>query len=254
MSTITPLILSIDTSTPCSAIALTLGTRENGEVVGSVTLSGNVTHSRRLLNTIDWLMKESGVVWEDISGIGVSLGPGSFTGLRIGMATAKGLAASCGKVLLGVSTLDSLASKCTRPGMVCALLDARKKEIYGAFYHVGQNGLSLRTSDVIVTSPLKLAEMIDQPVLLIGDGAVEYLEILKSYCRAELQIVPSHLHEPAATGLGLLCGELYEKGEFLDVGTAVPLYVRSSDAELNLLKKKQKEDAFKKENSSGPGG
>jgi tRNA threonylcarbamoyladenosine biosynthesis protein TsaB len=254
MSQLTPLILSIDTSTPCSAVALTRGTRKNGEVIGSITLSGTVTHSRRLLSTIEWLMRESAVSWEDVEAIGVSLGPGSFTGLRIGMATAKGLAAAGGKMMTGVSTLDSLASKCTRPGLVCALLDARKKEVYGAFYRVNGDGFSERISDVIVCAPEKFAATIDGPAVLIGDGAVVYKELFSQHLGGAVQFAPSHLHEPAAPGLGLLCGELYERGEFLDVGSAVPMYVRSSDAELNLQIKIQKEEASKKIGPQGTGG
>ena len=102
-----PLILSMDTATPCSTVALTCGTRDDGIVLASLGLTGKVTHSRRLFTALDYIMKETGVDWPSIGGIGVSLGPGSFTGLRIGMATAKGLAAAAGKALLGVSTLDS---------------------------------------------------------------------------------------------------------------------------------------------------
>jgi tRNA threonylcarbamoyladenosine biosynthesis protein TsaB len=254
MSQLTPLILSIDTSTPCSGVALTRGTRKNGDVIASITLSGNITHSRRLLKTIEWLMRESAVGWEEVEAIGVSLGPGSFTGLRIGMATAKGLAAAGGKKMTGVSTLDSLASKCTSPGLVCALLDARKKEVYGAFYHVGEGGFSERISDAIVCAPEKFAAMIDGPALLVGDGSVVYKELFSQYLGEAAQFAPAHLNEPAAPGLGLLCGELFGRGEFLDVGSAVPMYVRSSDAELNLKIKTQKEEALKKIGTEGTGG
>ena len=166
-----PLILSMDTATPCSAVALTYGTRKNGRVLASLSLTGNVTHSRRLFAAIDYLMKEAGIEWSLIAGIGVSLGPGSFTGLRIGMATAKGLAAATGKALLGVSTLDSLAAKCFTDRLICTVLDARKKEVYAAFYRCNDNGFSERISDMTVLPPEKLATVIDEPVVLIGDGA-----------------------------------------------------------------------------------
>ena len=128
------LILAMDSATACSSVALTCGTRQDGRVAASLSLTGNVTHSRRLFSAIDYLMKEAGVNWAAIAGIAVSLGPGSFTGLRIGLATAKGLAAAAGKLLFGVSTLDSLAAKCSTEKLVCAVLDARKKEVYAALY------------------------------------------------------------------------------------------------------------------------
>ena len=121
-----PVILAIDTATAATSLAITRGTRKKGEVIASLGLSSNVTHSRRLLTSIDWLMGEVELGWNDIDAIGVSLGPGSFTGLRIGMATAKGLATAAGVGLIGVSTLDALAAKCVTSRLVCAVLDARK--------------------------------------------------------------------------------------------------------------------------------
>jgi tRNA threonylcarbamoyladenosine biosynthesis protein TsaB len=232
-----PLILSLDTSTPCSSVALTAGTRKNGEVVATLSLTGKVTHSRRLLSAIDWIMQESGVNWPDICGIGVSLGPGSFTGLRIGMATAKGLAAAAGKVLLGVSTLDSLAAKCLTERLVCSLLDARKKEVYAAFYRCNKEGLTERVSEPIVLTPAALTEAISEPVLFVGDGARVYGDLLRSMFKGKGQIAPAGLHEPSAASLGMLAGELLENGHLLDLAEGVPIYVRSSDAELNLLKR-----------------
>ncbi len=230
------LILSIDTSTPCSSVALTVGTRKNGEVVATLCLTGKVTHSRRLLSAIDWIMQESGVDWPEMDGIAVSLGPGSFTGLRIGMATAKGLAAAAGKVLLGVSTLDSLAAKCVTHRLICSLLDARKKEVYAAFYRCNNDGLSERIGGPVVLTPASLAAVINEPVLLVGDGARVYGDVLQAILQEKCMIAPAALHEPSAASLGMLAGELLEKGLVLDLAEGVPMYVRSSDAELNLLK------------------
>ncbi len=231
-----PLILSIDTSTPCSSVALTAGTRKNGEVVAALSLTGKVTHSRRLLSAIDWIMQESGVDWPEMVGIAVSLGPGSFTGLRIGMATAKGIAAAADRVLLGVSTLDSLAAKCVTNRLICSLLDARKKEVYAAFYRCNNDGLSERVGDPVVLTPASFAAGINEPVLLVGDGARVYGDVLQAILKEKCMIAPAALHEPSAASLGMLAGELLEKGLILDVAEGVPMYVRSSDAELNLLK------------------
>ncbi len=235
-----PLILSMDTATPCSAVALTSGTRKDGRVIATLSLTGNVTHSRRLFTAIDYLMKEATVDWSSIAGIGVSLGPGSFTGLRIGMATAKGLAAASGKALLGVSTLDSLAAKCVTPYLICSVLDARKKEVYAAFYRCNGNGLTERVGDMTVMAPEKLAAAISEQVIMIGDGAMVYRDLFKKLLGEKVIFAPSQLHEPSASSLGLLAGEMLDLGEQLDVADAVPVYIRSSDAELNLLQKKAK--------------
>lgn len=234
-----PLILSLDTATPCSSVALTLGTRREGRVIAAFSLTGKVTHSRRLLSVVDLLMAETGRTWQDLDGIAVSMGPGSFTGLRIGMATAKGLAAAAGKVLIGVSTLDALAAKCLTDRLVCAVLDARKKEVYAAFYRLGDDGMVVRATEPAVLVPQELAAQVAEPVVMVGDGAQVYGELFRSLLGEQVTLAPAQLHEPSAASLGLLAGEKLARGELLDLAEGVPVYIRSSDAELNLLKKKQ---------------
>ncbi len=238
MDSTKPLILSMDTATPCSSIALTAGTRTDGIVLASQSLTGNVTHSRRLLSSIDNLMKVTETDWNSVEGIAVSLGPGSFTGLRIGMATAKGLAAAAGKKMFGVSTLDALAAKCVTERLICSTLDARKKEVYVAFFRCNAEGLTERISEMSVVAPAKLAAMIDEPVLLVGDGALMYSRVFRDLLGDKVIFAPAQLHQPSASSLGMIAGELCEKNDQLDIGEAVPIYIRSSDAELNLLKKK----------------
>ncbi|HBG20265.1 MAG TPA: tRNA (adenosine(37)-N6)-threonylcarbamoyltransferase complex dimerization subunit type 1 TsaB [Desulfobulbaceae bacterium] len=233
-----PLILSIDTATPCSSVALTLGTRQDGRVVAAFSLTGKVTHSRRLLSVIDLLMVETARTWQDIDGIAISIGPGSFTGLRIGMATAKGLAAAAGKILIGISTLDALASKCVSDKLICAVLDARKKEVYAAFYRLGDDGLVARVSEQAVLQPQELAAQVTEPVIMVGDGALVYGDFFRTLLGERVMLAPAQLHEPSAASLGLLAGEKLLRGELLDLAEGVPTYIRSSDAELNLLKKK----------------
>lgn len=233
----TPLILSLDTATPCSSVALTVGTRQEGKVVAAFSLTGKVTHSRRLLSIIDLLMVETATTWQAIEAIAVSIGPGSFTGLRIGLATAKGLAAAAGKPLVGISTLDALASKCITDKLVCAVLDARKKEVYTAFYRCNDDGLVERVSDLAVLQPEGLAALVTEPVVMVGDGALNYKEVFRAVLGEKVMIVPAPLHEPSASSLGFLAGEKLIKGDVLDLAEGVPVYIRCSDAELNLLKK-----------------
>jgi len=236
MSKERPLILSIDTATVCSSVALTSGTMIDGLVVGSVSLASHVTHSRRLIAAIDWLTKEAQVDWSMIDGIGVGLGPGSFTGLRIGMATAKGLAAASQKPLLGVSTLDCLASSCSESNkQICAVLDARKKEVYASFYRTDCQGTVRRTSKIRALSPEQLAGQIDEPTLMVGDGLMNYGDFWRNRLGDLVCFAPPHKTYPSSGVLGLLaCGELLV-GKTLAVDDAIPLYVRSSDAELSLV-------------------
>lgn len=244
-----PLILSMDTATPCSAVALTSGTRKNGRVLASLSLTGNVTHSRRLLTTVDFLLQAAGLSWPQIDGIGVSLGPGSFTGLRIGMATAKGLAAAAEKALIGISSLDSLAAKCSTSRLICVVVDARKKEVYTALYRCTREGLAERIGDITAVTPEKLGGIITEPVLMIGDGAVLYGDLFKEMLGDLVLFAPAMLHELSAASLGLLAGEKLVVDEALDVAEAVPLYIRSSDAELNLAQKKSKSPDMPRNNT-----
>jgi len=227
-------ILAMYTATSCCTVALTSGKRQGGRVLAELSLSGKITHSRRLLLNIDRLLKDTGLAWQQISAIAIGLGPGSFTGLRIGMATAKGLAAAAAKPLVGVSTLDMLAAQCSSPLLIGSVLDARKKEVYAAFYRCGAEGLTCRITEPVVIAPTVLAREIREEVLLVGDGVVLYHDIFAEALGARLSVAPSPLHEPSAAVLGLLAGEKLLQGATLDVDAASPLYVRASDAELNL--------------------
>ncbi|MBV5306007.1 MAG: tRNA (adenosine(37)-N6)-threonylcarbamoyltransferase complex dimerization subunit type 1 TsaB [Desulfobulbaceae bacterium] len=232
-----PLVLAVDTASSCSSVALTRGVAgavAGGQVIASLSLNSSVTHSRRLLGAIDWLLAETGTSWQAVNGLAVSVGPGSFTGLRIGMATVKGLAMATGKPLLGVSTLDALALNCTGERLICAVLDARKKEVYACFYRLDLDGIPRRVGTIRVLSPQQLASEISQPVIFVGDAVMVYGDLWRETLADWFASAPIPLHYPCASALGLLAGEMLLNKQFLDLVTAVPLYVRASDAELSL--------------------
>lgn len=235
-----PLILSIDTATPCSSVALTQGTRMNGSVLASLSLSSRVTHSRRLLSAVDYLMNEVEVDWPNIEAVAVSIGPGSFTGLRIGMATAKGLVFGTDRKMVGVSTLDGLASKCAPSPSICAVLDARKGEVYAAFYRTDADGLTVLSGLPLVTSPEKLADIITEPVVMVGDGVNVYGELWETLLKGKVSFSSAVMHQPGAACLGFIGKEKLLEGNILDKVDAVPSYIRASDAELNLGRKSGK--------------
>jgi len=224
------LILSIETATGCGSIALTRGER----LLAEATAQPEVTHSRRLLGTVDWLMQAAGIDWTDLDGIAVSLGPGSFTGLRIGMAAAKGLVMATGVPLIGVSTLDALALSCIGTRMqICPVLDARKQEVYAALYQPGgEGGYPSRLSGDEAISPEALAEKIDQPTVLLGTGVGVYADVFKE--NKLIRLLPAQLTHPRGLHVGLLAAEMLAKGDVMDPATAAPYYVRASEAELNL--------------------
>jgi len=227
-------ILAVDTATPCSTVALTCGSRAAGRVLALLSVSSRVTHSRRLLVAIDRLLSDSGIAREEIQGFAVGLGPGSFTGLRIGLATVKGLAAAAKKPLYGVSTLDVIAANISDRRLICSVLDARKKEVYAAFYRCDESGEARRLSEIAVLSPDELAERISEPVLMVGDGLFAYGHYWRQRLGDLVRFAPVQHWSPSAATLGLMAAELAAQGGSPDQDSAVPLYVRASDAELNL--------------------
>ncbi len=229
------IILAIDTATRGCTVSLTCGGFNDGEVIGLQILNNDLTHSRRLLRTIDDVIIKAGIGWQQIDGVAVGLGPGSFTGLRIGMATAKGLVASAGIPLLGVSTLDSLAAGCMpmKGCRVCSVIDARKKEVYAAFYGHDEKGCPVREGEILAIKPQALAAMIQSPVIFVGDGVITYREKFVEMLGEKAVFAASHLHTPNGAAIGLLAHD-----QLLNPPKSLaPFYIRASDAELSLGKR-----------------
>ncbi|MDU9048619.1 MAG: tRNA (adenosine(37)-N6)-threonylcarbamoyltransferase complex dimerization subunit type 1 TsaB [Candidatus Electrothrix sp. Rat3] len=231
-----PLILSLETATGCGSVALTKGGLNKGKLLAEATAQPEVTHSRRLLGSVDWVMQAAGVSWDELDGIAISLGPGSFTGLRIGMAAAKGIVFAAQKPLIGVQTLDAIALSCPvidRP--LWCLLDARKQEVYAACYQAGPHGLPEQCSPVKAIRPEQLLERINGPALLAGPGLNEYHALFAE--KEGLQLIPPALSSPSAVRIGFLAAEQLLRGEIQDPASIAPLYIRASEAEVNLHKK-----------------
>lgn len=231
------LILAIETATGCGSVALTRGAGSTGKVLAEYTLQPEVAHARRLLGLVAAVMAAAGVGWDQLAGVAVSQGPGSFTGLRIGMAAAQGLAMALAKPLLPVPTLDGLATQVVGHDLpLCCLLDARKQQIYAGLYQYWQTRWR-RTAPFLVLSPGELAQLIQEPTLLVGPG-------LRA-CRDEMAAQPlarfadTGLLHPRAASIGLCAAQLLADGAALQEERAVPLYVRASEAELNLQTMKE---------------
>lgn len=229
-----PLILAIETATMCGSVALVTADR----CLAEFALQTGETHSRRLLAGVDFLLKETGIDWSAVDAVAVSIGPGSFTGLRIGLATAKGLVMATGTKLVGIGTLDGLATQLHNTGelLICPVLDARKKEVYSGFYKCDSQGVPRRQGDYLVLSPEALCERIAEPVVLLGDGAAVYGDLFREKLGDFLKTIPSNVYFPRAATIGLLALEKFRENEFLDPEGAEPLYIRPSEAELNLKK------------------
>lgn len=227
------LILAIETATGCGSVSLTAGNIKDGKVLAEYTLQPDTTHSRRLLGSVEAMMRAAGTDWNDLDAVAVSQGPGSFTGLRIGMAAAKGIAMAAEVPLVGVPTLDGLAAQVTAIDLpVCCLLDARKQQVYAAFYRYFDDFSYRCTSEVLVLSPEELIIRIEEPTLVAGPGIMACQSQLAAH--QQVRLLPAGYLHPRAALIGFCGARLLEDGAAGSGCDLVPLYVRASEAELNL--------------------
>ena len=226
------LILAIETSTGCGSVSLTRGDGSSGKVLGEYTLQPEITHSRRLLGSVSALMEALSFSWSELDAVAVSQGPGSFTGLRIGMAAAKGIALAADRPLIGVPTLDGLAQQLTPAVLpVYLVLDARKNQVYAARYNFSEGGWQ-RSGECEVLSAGHLSDRILEPTLVAGPGVVACGEILNDH--PQVRLLHSAVLHPRAATVGFCAAASFGQARPADGNNPVPLYVRASEAELNL--------------------
>jgi tRNA threonylcarbamoyladenosine biosynthesis protein TsaB len=227
-------ILSIETSTMLGGVAIVDG---QGGLIAETRLNVKTTHSERLMTVIDHTLKQSEMGLDDIDVFAVAIGPGSFTGLRIGLSTAKGLSYATGKPIVTVPTLEAFAYNfpfCPCP--VCLMLDARKGEVYAAVFR-WKEGAFQRMSEEASLRAEALLQGLEGPVLFAGEGATLYrpviLEIMKDRAlfASPEKMVPSPANV-AVLGLARAAG-----GDFTDAPSAVPFYIRKSEAEVKWSEK-----------------
>ena len=219
--------LALETSTLAGSAALLEGDR----VIGLSLLEIALTHSERLMAMVDRLLHECGWDIGDVDALALSIGPGSFTGLRVGVATVKGLALALGLPVAAVPTLDALASNLPfADAPVCPILDARKGEVYLSLYRWGGGGMQ-RQWDYVALPPRAAAERLTPPVIVLGDGVAACLPFL-SHLGAGLRIAPGSHTAPSAAVVGRLGHAMLAAGDTVAAETLEPLYLRPSEAEL----------------------
>jgi len=229
-----PLILAIENSSMCGSVAIV----SPNLCLGELSITSSITHSKRLLDSIDTILNNVDLNLNDIDAIAVSLGPGSFTGVRIGLTTAKGLALATGKPLIGINSLIALASQvpCSND-LICSMLDARKKEVFAAFYKKNSLGTVMQSGNFLSVAPAILCDAISEPVIFVGDGALLYKSEIEERTGRFATFAPHEICFPRASATGMLALSHWTSGSFLNPAEASPIYVRPSDAEINYRKK-----------------
>ncbi|MDH7500593.1 MAG: tRNA (adenosine(37)-N6)-threonylcarbamoyltransferase complex dimerization subunit type 1 TsaB [candidate division NC10 bacterium] len=222
------IVLGINTSTLEGSVAL----MSDRGLISEYFLNVESTHSERLLPSIDLLLREGRLQFQDLSGIAVAIGPGSFTGLRIGLASAKGLALASSLPLLGIPTLEAMARNlpfCRYP--ICPMLNARKGEVYWALYRFEQGNL-MQVEAGGASLPGEVAKRIQGETVFLGDGAVEYGEQIRRILKEKALFAPIALRNARASVVAEMGMERLRRGERDDPATLVPQYMRRSEAEI----------------------
>jgi tRNA threonylcarbamoyladenosine biosynthesis protein TsaB len=218
-------VLGIETATVMGGVALVSG---SGELLGEITLRNHESHSERLLPALEWLLATLGLVLPDCAAVAVSQGPGSFTGLRAGIATAKGLALSLGVPLFGIPTLSALAANAPPgPGPVCSVLNARRGEVFRALFRRNPTGLQRLEPDSLM--PLQaFADELPADCLVVGELPASFGETLPP--DRGVRFAPPHLGYPRAALIAALGSKAREASRASELTTLMPHYLRSCDA------------------------
>jgi len=240
------IILGLDTSAAAASGALI----EEGKLIKEVIRGGNepqglvtsspirrINHAEILLPLIEALLKEADRSWHQFSALALSIGPGSFTGLRVGLSTVKGLAYGWDIPVIGVPTLLAVASRVTGwNGLICPFLDARKKEVYTALFRRDEaEGLVRLTEDLacppehILTRSLSLGQ---RDCLFIGDGTRVYGELIQARWEGKALITLGESYRSTAFAVACIAAERVKKRDFDSPDLLAPLYLRPSEAEL----------------------
>ena len=226
-------LLAVDTSTDTEGVAVL-----DGETVRAAIHTTNPkTHARRLMATVDATLTLAGMTLKDFDGFAVTTGPGSFTGLRIGISAVKGFALAMAKPVAGVSTLEALARQFPGfSGKICPLLDARKGQIYTALYQSRGGNQWRMVKSACVVDPEAWLDELDLPCLFVGDGLHSYRDLIEERFGGEVQFAPPCFNILNACVVGQIGIQEIGLGNAVEVGRLTPYYIRKSDAEMKLEK------------------
>ena len=223
------LILAFETTAKAGSVALL----EDGKLLAESYQNTGLTHSQTLMVLAEDMLKAAGKTMADVNAVAVAEGPGSFTGVRIGVAAAKGLAWGAELPCYGVSTLESMALTLgVYQGYVCPVMDARRNQVYNALFYVNCGVMERVCEDrAIALSDLKTdLEHLDGPIFLVGDGSNLTYNTLKDAID-ELILPPEHRMHQRASGVALAAAKKIAAGDPGDAAAMVPNYLRLSQAE-----------------------
>lgn len=227
-------ILSIDSSGLVASVAVI----EDDQVICDYSINYKKTHSQTLVPMLDEIKKMTELDLSTIDAIAIAKGPGSFTGLRIGSATAKGLGLALDKPLIPVGTLEGLAMNMWGyDGIICPIMDARRDQVYTGIYRFTDGNLVT----VAKQSPMGIDELVGKlntysdKVIFLGDGCPVYKEFISANMKVPYEFAPAHMNRQRAASLGVLAMKYYSEGKIESAAEHKPEYLRLSQAERERL-------------------
>lgn len=231
-------ILALDSSGLVASVALL----EDDNLLAEYTVNYKKTHSQTLLPMLDEIVQMTDTELSSVDALAVAKGPGSFTGLRIGSATVKGLGLALNKPIIGIPTVEGLAMNLYETdAVICPLMDARRNQVYTGIYKF-QNGTLQVVKDQI---PLGVEEIIEalnllgQKVVFLGDGVPVYKYIIEKNMEVPYSFAPAHVNKQRAGAIGVRAFEYYRQGLYSSAAEFEPDYLRLSQAERERMEKEK---------------
>lgn len=223
-------ILALDSSGIVASVAVV----ENDILLAEYTVNYKKTHSQTLLPMLDEVTKMIELDLDSVDAIALAAGPGSFTGLRIGAATAKGLGLALEKPLIAIPTVEAIAYNLyDAKGLICPLMDARRNQVYTGIYRYENHELVTVKDQmaVPVTELLEDLSELGEPVIFLGDGVPVYRDVISRTMKNPFSFAPAHLNKQRAGAVAALGLKYLQKGKIQNAAEHVPEYLRMSQAE-----------------------
>ena len=229
-------ILALDSSGLVASVAIL----EDDNLIAEYTVNYKKTHSQTLLPMLDEIVQMTDTDLSTIDAIAIAKGPGSFTGLRIGSATVKGLGLALDKPIVGIPTVEGLAMNLyDTDAVICPLMDARRNQVYTGIYKFQEGTLQVVKDQL----PLGIEEIIaalnllEQKVVFLGDGVPVYKDIIEQKMEVPYSFAPAHVNKQRAAAIGVRAFEYYKQGIYSSAADFEPDYLRLSQAERERMEK-----------------
>ena len=239
-------ILAIDSSGLVATVAIV----EDNNLIAEYTIHHKKTHSQTLMPMLEEVKNMVELDLNTIDAIAVAAGPGSFTGLRIGAATAKGLAMGLGKPIIEVPTLEGMAYQMYgSQALICPIMDARRNQVYTGLYQFteNENGYAMETLKegcaCDIMECIEVANSFEQPVMFLGDGVPVFEALIREKATVPVYFAPAHRRLQSAASVGALATEFAKEGRFVEAKDHAPEYFRVSQAERERMEAAKKESS-----------